>query len=182
MSAYSSVSAKSCRNLLQLELQALQLLLRIRPRVDFRVRLRDLSVLVDHVGDPPRVLVFRRVGRAVRDADLPVGVAEERVRKVVLLREFRVVFDAVEADADDLRVLLLVFAGEVPEPGTLGRSASGVRLRIEPEDEFLAAEIAQLHMIAVVIERLEIGSGIAHIQHSRTSKKVLRNIPQAAGQ
>jgi hypothetical protein len=35
--------------------------------------LRDLSVLVDHVGDPARVLVFRRVGGAVCDADLPVS-------------------------------------------------------------------------------------------------------------
>jgi len=165
-----------------MELQGLELFLRVRARVDFRMRFRNLSVLVDHVGDAARVLVFRRVGGTVRDADLAVGVAEERVRKVVLLRELRVVLDAVEADADDLRVLLLVFGGEVPEPGTLGRSASGVGLWIEPEDELLAAEIAQLHPVAVVIDRLEIGSGIAHLQHMRTSEQVLRNIPQPAAQ
>jgi hypothetical protein len=146
------------------------------------VRLGDLAVLVDHVRDPARVLVFRRVGGAVCDADLAVGVAEERERKVILLRELRVVLDAVEADADDLRVLLVVLRREVPEPGTLGRSASGIGLRIEPEHELLAAEVAELHAISVVIDRLEIRRGIAYIQHLSTSEKVLRNIPQAAGQ
>ena len=176
MSAYSSVSAKGCRKLLQLKLQGCELLLRVRARVDFRVRLRDLAVLVDHVGDAAGVLVFRRVGGAVRDADLPVGVAEERKWEVVLLREVRILFDGVEADADDLRVLFLVLAGKVPEPGTLGRSPSGVGLRIEPEDEFLAAKVAQLHAVPVVIDRLEIGSGIAWLQHPCTSEKGLRNV------
>jgi hypothetical protein len=74
------------------------------------MRFGDLAVLVDHVGDPARVFVFRRVGGAVCDADLPIGVAEEREREAVLLREVRVLFDRVEADAGDLRVLFLVFA------------------------------------------------------------------------
>jgi hypothetical protein len=146
------------------------------------VRLRDLAVLVDHVSDPARVLVFRRVGGAVCDADLPVGVAEEREGEIVLLREVRVLLDGVEADADDLRVLFLVLAGKVPEPGTLGRSASGVGLRIEPEHELLSAKVTQLHAVAVVIEHLEIRRRISHFQHSRTSEKALRYKPQATGQ
>ena len=141
------------------------------------MRLSDFPVLVDHICDPACVFVLRRVCGAVRESDLPIGVAKERKREAVLLREMRVVLDRVEADAGDLRVLLLVFAGKVPEPGTLGRSASGVSLRIEPEDELLAAEVAQLHAIAVVIGHLEIGSGIPHLQHLRTSHQVLRNIP-----
>jgi hypothetical protein len=74
------------------------------------MRFGDLAVLVDHVGDAARVFVFWRVGGAVCDADLPVGVAEEREREAVLLREVRVVFDGVEADADDPRILFFVFA------------------------------------------------------------------------
>ena len=144
--------------------------------------LSDLSLLVDHVRDAACVFVFRRVGGTVRDPDLAVGVAQQREGELVLGREVRVVFDAVEADADDLRVLFLVLAREVPEPGTLGRSAAGIRFRIEPEHELLAAEVAQLHAIAVVIERLEIRRGIAHLQHLRTSHETLRNITQAASQ
>jgi hypothetical protein len=74
------------------------------------VRLRDFAVLVDQVRDATGVLVFRRVGGAIGDADLPVSVAEEREREAVLLREAGVLLDRVEADADDLRVLLLVFS------------------------------------------------------------------------
>jgi hypothetical protein len=51
------------------------------------MRLGDPSVLVDDVGDPFRVLVFRRVGGAVGDADLSIGVAEQREGEIELLRE-----------------------------------------------------------------------------------------------
>jgi hypothetical protein len=146
------------------------------------VRFRDLSVHVDHVGDAAGVFVFRRVGGAVGDADLAVGVAEEGEGEVVLLRECGVVIDGVEADAEDARVLLRVFIGEVPEPGTFCRSTSGVGLRIEPEDELLPAKVAQLHAIAVVIEHLEIRRRIAYLQHLRTSEQVLCNKAYATGQ
>ena len=129
------------------------------------MRLGDLPVLVDHVGDAAGVFVFRRVGRAVRDADRFLGVAEEREGEVELLGEAAVLFDAVEADADDLRVLRLVFDVEVPEPGTLTRSTGGVGLRIEPEDDFLAAEVGELHAVALVIENVEVGSGVAWVEH-----------------
>ncbi len=51
------------------------------------MRLRDLSFFVDHVGDAAGVLVLSRVGGAVRDADLAVGVAEEGKWKFVLFGE-----------------------------------------------------------------------------------------------
>jgi hypothetical protein len=140
------------------------------------VRLGDLAVLVDDVRDALGVFVLRRAGGAVGDADLAVGVAEEGERELVLRREVGVVVDRVEADADDLRVLFLVLVGKVPEPGTLGRSASGIGLGIEPEHELLPAEVAQLHLLPRVIDCLEIGSGITHIQHRCTSEQVVRNI------
>jgi hypothetical protein len=86
------------------------------------VGLGDLPVLVDDVGDAPRVLVLRRLGGPVREADPAVGVAEQREGEVELLREAGVVLDVVEADAENLRVLVLVLGDEVPEPGTLTRS------------------------------------------------------------
>jgi hypothetical protein len=134
------------------------------------MRFRDLAVLVDHVRDAAGVLVFGRVGGPVGEADLVIGVAEEREGVVVLLREVGVLFDRVEADADDAGVLLFVLFGEVPEPGTFSRSTACVGLRIEPEHHLLPAEIAQLHAIAVVVQDLEIRSRIAHLQHMRTPR------------
>ncbi len=55
-------------------LQPRQLLLRIVSRVHLRMRLGDSAVLIDDVGDPLRVFVFRRIGGAVSDTDLAVGV------------------------------------------------------------------------------------------------------------
>ena len=82
-------------------------------------------------------------GGAVGEADLAVGVAEQRVGEVELGREAGVLVGRVEADAEDLGVLRGVLIVEVPEPGTLDRSARGVGLRIEPEHDLLAAQAAQ---------------------------------------
>jgi hypothetical protein len=46
-----------CQLLTKLERR--QLFLRIRTRIDLRIRLRDLPVLVDQVRDAPGVFVFR---------------------------------------------------------------------------------------------------------------------------
>ena len=113
-------------------LQRFELLLRIRSRAHLRVRLRDLAVLVDDVGDAPRVLVFRGVSSAVREADLAIRVAEQREVEAELLGEMLVLFRRVETDAEDSGVFRFVLFGEVPEPGTLFRSTGGVGLRIEP--------------------------------------------------
>jgi hypothetical protein len=129
------------------------------------VRLRDLSFLVDHVRDAFRVLVGRRCGGAVREADLPLGVAEQREGELELLGEVLVLFRRIEADAEDLRVLRLVLRREVPEPGTFARSTGGVGLRIEPEHDFFSAQIAELHAVAVVIDDVEVGRNFAGLEH-----------------
>lgn len=103
------------------------------------MRLGDFSFFVDDVGDAAGVLVLGRLGGAVGEADLAIGVAEQREGEVVFLRERGVAFFVVEADAEDLRVLRFVLLREVPEPGTLPRSTGGVGFRIEPEHDFLAA-------------------------------------------
>jgi len=129
------------------------------------MRLRDPAVLVDHVCDAARVLVARFFRGAVREADLVVGVAEELEGEVELLFEAGVFLLRVEADAEDDGVLRFVLADEVPEPGTFDGSARCVGLRIEPEHDFLAAQVAEANRVAVVILRFEIGSLISGIQH-----------------
>jgi len=130
------------------------------------MRLRDPAVLVDHVGDAAGVFVGRLLGGAVGEADLAVGVAEEREGELELAGELLVFFAGVEADAEDCGVLRGVLAGEVPEPGTFERSAGCVGLRVEPEDDLPAAQVAQADGVAVVILRFEIGGLISGIQHA----------------
>jgi len=129
------------------------------------MRLGDFPVLVDHVRDAARVLVRRLLGGAVREADLAVGVAEEREGELELAGEAGVFLLRVEADAEDDGVLRFVLADEVPEPGTFDRSAGCVGLRIEPEHDLLAAQVAEADGVAIVIDRFEVGGLISGIQH-----------------
>lgn len=154
----------------------------IRARIHLRVRLGDRSFFVDHVGDAARVFVLFRIGGAVRDADFAIGVAQQREGEVELLGEAPVLFGRVEADAEDLGVLLGVLGQEVPEPGTLARSAGGVGLWIEPEDHFAAAQIGETHAVAVVIDGVEIGSLLAGLEHGRfSSRQNLNDASQGHG-
>jgi hypothetical protein len=139
------------------------------------MRLRDLPVLVDHVRDAPRVLVFRRLRGPVRQADLPLRVAEQREGKVVFPGEGGVVFLIVEADAENGGVLRRVLLREVPEPGTFPRSTGGVGLRIEPEHDLPAAQIAEAYAVAVVVVDVEVGSGFAGLEHGRLSSRQYLN-------
>ncbi len=127
--------------------------------------LGDFAVLVDHIGDAARVFVFRGFRCAVCEADLAVGVAEQREGEVVFLGERGVGFFIIEADAEDLRVLRFVLLREVPEPGTFPRSTGSVGFRIKPQHDFLAAQVAEAHAVAVVVGDVEVGSGIAGLEH-----------------
>jgi hypothetical protein len=135
------------------------------------VRLRDPAVLVDDVRDPSREGIRRRVGRGVRDADLPIGVAQQREGKVELFGEAAILLDTVEADADDLRVLGLVLEVEVPEPGTFPRSTGCVGLRIKPEHDFLAPQVGKLDAIPLMIDGIEFRSSSTNLEHARFSSE-----------
>ncbi len=144
------------------------------------MRLRDLAVLVDHVCDAARVFVGRRFGGAVGHSDFSIGVAEEGEVEVELLGERGVVFFVVEADAEDRGVLGGVLFGEVAEPATFFRSTGGVGFRIKPEDDFLAAQVAEADGVAVVIFDFEVGSGIAGLEHlCFSSRENLKDAAQA---
>jgi hypothetical protein len=134
------------------------------------MRLGDLAVLVDDVGDALRVLVFGRFRGAVCDADLPIGVAEKWEGEVELFGESPVGVDVIETGAEDGRVLRSILRAKVPEPGTLGRSAGCVSLRIKPEHNLAASQIVKRNVAPLVIGHFKIGSFIANIQHSSSSQ------------
>lgn len=146
------------------------------------MHLRDLPLLVDDVRDALRVFVFRAARRAVRDPDLAVGVAQQRKREIVLFRELCVVGDRVEADAEELDVLVVVLVGEVPEPGTFCRSPGCVGLRIKPEHDLFAAEVAELRAFSVMVGHFEIRGVVADFQHGRASSDLLPHEAKRAGE
>jgi hypothetical protein len=129
------------------------------------MRLGDLPLFVDHIRDAFCVLVVRRLRRTVGESDLAFRVAQEREWEVELAGERVVLFGSVEADAEDLGVLGLVLLAQVPEPGTFTRSTRGVGLRVEPEHDFLAAQVSQTDMVSLVVEDVEVRSDITGLQH-----------------
>jgi len=125
------------------------------------VRLADDAVGADEVSDPSRIIVRRTAGSAIPEGDLPIRVGQERELEVVLVLEGGVGRAAVEADADDGGVLLLVVVREVPEPGTFRGSAGCIGFRIEPEDDVAPAVIAQSDLASFLIDCFEVGSAVA---------------------
>jgi hypothetical protein len=135
------------------------------------VRFGDAAVLVDDVGDPFRVLIARRAGGAISEADFAIGVAQQREREVELFGKAGVGGYVVETRAEDRRVLRFVLVDEVPEPGTLGRSARCVGLRIKPEHDLAAAQIVKGDLAPVVIRHFKIRSFVANVQHSSSAHR-----------
>jgi hypothetical protein len=68
-------------------------------RLDLRVRLEDLPLLVDQIRNPLGVACLDVVAGSVRYAERAIRVAQERERKTELLGERRVVALRVEARA-----------------------------------------------------------------------------------
>src|SRR2546427_7755491 len=159
-------------------LERLELFPRIRLGIHLVMDLGDATLLVDDIRNAAGVFVTRSAGGAVGQADFPVGVTEQRKGKFVLLGKAGVVLNRVKADAEDLGVLRFVLVGQVPEPGTLGRSTAGVGLGEEPQHDFLAAKVTELHATAAMIGRFEIRGRIAHFEHWCTSSNQTPDEPQ----
>jgi hypothetical protein len=140
------------------------------------MHLRDASFLVDQVRDASCVLIFWGLGRTVRQTDLVVGIAQQREIELLLLREFLIRFDAVEAGAEDLGVFAGVIGGEVSEPEAFSGSAGCVGLRKEPQHDFLSAIVAELHTAAGVIGSLELRSRVTDFQHRRASSHAFEHM------
>lgn len=146
------------------------------------MHLRDASLLVNHVRDAPRVLIFGRLGCAVGEPNLVVGIAEQRKVELLLLREFLIRFHAVEAGAEDLGVFFGVVGGEISEPETFCGSARCVGLWEEPEDDFFSSKVAELDATSGVIRRLELGSSVTDFQHRRASPHAFEHVTDHSGE
>src|SRR5690606_581288 len=83
--------------------------------------------------------------------------------EVELVTERDVRFLAVRAHAQDHSVLLLDSRVVVAEATGLARAARGVVLGVEVEDNLLAAEVAQLDLLALVIDPLKVRSFLTYL-------------------
>ena len=138
------------------------------------------SLLVDQARDAPGGAGRGVVGGAVLEREALVGVAEEREGEGELGGEGGVLGLGVEARAQDRGVQLLEVADSITESDPLGRSARGVGLGEEVEQDLLAAEVPETDAAAVMRRGREVGRGIAGFQHSRNvaHSVVRRNGPQ----
>ena len=68
--------------------------------------LLDLALRADHVSDPAGVAVARVFAGLVCDPERAVGVREQGIGEVKLLRKGAVLFDGVKGSAQDGDVLL----------------------------------------------------------------------------
>jgi hypothetical protein len=133
--------------------------------VHLRIDLQDHAVGSDEVAHPFGVSRVSSVAGAVEETHFAGRVAEERKVETELLREGAVVLLGIEADAEDLRVLLFEEPQFVAEPATFGGSARGIRFGIEPEDDVLSEVVGEPDVVPVVVARLEAGCRLAFFEH-----------------
>ena len=145
--------------------QVLQDLRGMLRRVHLRIGRFDLPFGVDQVRYPAWMLRRRIFGCSVGQSDLPIGIAEQGEFEVELFGERLVLRCRVEADSQDLAVLLLELVGEIAEPATLGRSAGGVGLRIEPEQDVLSAKVGQRERVSLMCLDGEVGCFVSDREH-----------------
>jgi hypothetical protein len=94
-----------------------------------------------------------------------LGIGEQRVRKLVLSLELGVRVDRVGADAKDYGVDSLEPREGVAKAARLDRSARGVVLGIEEEDNRTAAQRRERERFPFVGRQREIGSELAGREH-----------------
>jgi hypothetical protein len=138
--------------------------------VDLGIDPEDLPFGADDVGDPLCVGRVLAVASAVGEPDLPSCVREKGEVEAELLRERAVLLLGIEADSQNLDVVLLELPNVVAEPATFGGSAGGVGLGIEPEDDDLSEVLLQPNEISKMIPDLELGGFLSFLEHDRVSR------------
>src|SRR2546422_4634197 len=106
---------------------------------------------------------------AVRTGDAPIVVAQEREIEIVLAFEPHVALRVVAADAEDHRALRAHPGEVVPEAARFFRATRRVVLRVEVQDDLLAAEVLQGKEAPVVRRQGEVGRRLTDRNHRGTA-------------
>ena len=138
--------------------------------VDLGIDREYVSVGTDDVAHPLGVGGILIVTSAVGEPDVPSRVAEKGEVEVELLRKRTVLVLCVEADSQNLGVRLLELPDVVAEPATFGRSAGGIRLGVEPEDDDLPEVVLQSNEIPPMVPHFELGSFLSFLDHGRVKR------------
>ena len=146
-------------------LQCFDQLLRLLSRVHIGMGLQDGSSRAYHVGDAFGGFGVTAVAGAVGDADRALGIAQQRIGELVLLREPGIGLDIVSADAENLHVLAIVFLDSVTESNPLCRSPTGTGARVEPENDCLIRVVVEIDDGAGVVDYCETRRLVADIEH-----------------
>jgi hypothetical protein len=136
---------------------------RMVARIDLIVDARDVAVLVDQNADAIGVTCLIIGTRAVCDSHAAIGIAEQGEGKLVLIGELGIPFNVVEADTQDLDIILIEVGDLIAEPATLDRSAGGIGLRIEPENNLAAAQFRERNTLAFMSREREVRCGFANL-------------------
>jgi hypothetical protein len=129
----------------------------------------ELAVFVNQETHTTSVTRLTVSTSAIRHSYAPVGIAQQREGKVVFLGKAGILFDIVEADAEDLNIVLIEVANLVAEPATLDRSARCVGLGIKPEYNFASAQFRECDLLALVTFESELRRRFANLEHYSAS-------------
>jgi hypothetical protein len=91
-----------------------------------------------------------------------IQIAAKIVRKAEFLLKRAVVFGAVEADAQDDRILVGESLDSITEPFTLRRSPRGIGFRIPPQKNVLSRILVERHATAVLAGHRERRRPLSH--------------------
>lgn len=117
-------------------------LLRILTRIHLSDGVGDIPVSADDIRNPLGCSIFLRTASAVGDADFPLGITQQRIRKRFIVREFLVRSNIISAAAEYLNVVALKLLDSITEPLALSRSATRTGARIKPQHDSLSRIVA----------------------------------------
>lgn len=134
-------------------------------RIDLIYRLNYATIGADHVGDAFGILSRRIVASPVCHSYLSFCIAKEAEGEIELFGKSPVLFYCVKTDAEYLGILVCVLLDSITEPNTFSRSARCIGLRIKPQDDGAAFEVAQANIFARVRLHIEIWCLVSYVQH-----------------
>ena len=130
-------------------------------RIDLVIHPLDHTVLVDQETHAVELRRGRRRARAVCERATATAIAQQRKAKIVTLRELGVFFGRVIAHSNDADIVLVEVRLMVAKAAALEGASGSAGLEIEPEQDFVAAEIGKRELAAIMGRQCEIGSRLS---------------------
>lgn len=139
------------------------------PSIHRLVRLGNGPIGSNHISNAFGRCVGGVLASAVGQANFALGVAEQRIGKLLLLGKLSVGLYVVGAGAEDLYVFVFVTLDSITESDAFSRSPTGAGARVKPEDHGLAVVITQTHRFARVVLHRKPGRCVSNLQHNSSS-------------